>query len=107
MSSLLQVLAYNTYNTWKLEEARLPCSGFVRTPNLGVTIWNKFNEFWKTPKRPLTPILFSENYVALFSVGTKICNKIFWIGVTPLPPFPENPSILPPQSYRKNCNEIC
>ena len=32
--------------------------------------------FRKTSKQPLPPTLFSENYVALFSGGPKICNEI-------------------------------
>ena len=52
---------------------------------------------------PLT--LFSENNVALFSGGPKICNEIHLDWRDP-PPFSENSLFLPPQNFRKNPNEI-
>ena len=57
--------------------------------------------FQKTSKRPLTALV-SENYVTLFFGGTKICNKIFRIEVTP--PFSENSSFFPLKITRKICN---
>ena len=52
--------------------------------------------FQKTSKRLFAPpALISENYVALFSGGAKLCNKFFWIGVTP--PFFRKFVAFPPQ----------
>ena len=45
----------------------------------GPTKTDEFSENFQTASPPLV----SENYVALFSGGAKICNKIFRIGVTP------------------------
>ena len=54
---------------------------------------------------PYPPTLFSENNVALFSGGPKICNEIHSDWRDP-PPFSENSLFLPPQNFRKNRNEI-
>ena len=67
----------------------------------------KLMNFRKTSKQPLTtsppPALVSENDVALFSGGTKICNEIFRIGVTPpgsraISPCPIGPRTLGPRT---------
>ena len=63
--------------------------------------------FQKTSKRPLTPppALVSENYVALFSGGPKICNEIHSDWRDP-PPFSENSSFLPPQNFLFFCKVV-
>ena len=54
--------------------------------------------FGKLPNglRVPTPTLFSENYVALFLGGPKICNEVhsFW----------RDPPLFPPKNYRQNRN---
>ena len=62
---------------------------------LGTYAWNRFDEFsenFQTASDPPPPY-FRKTMLRFFSGGTKICNKIFRIGVDP-PPFP------------KICNEI-
>ena len=61
---------------------------WLGTPPL--TKMDEISENFQTASDP--PALVSENYVALFSGGAKICNEIFRIGVSPPPLFPENSS---------------
>ena len=58
--------------------------GVVYLGKTVIAILDEFSENFQTASDP-PPALVSENYVAFFSGGTKICNEIFRIGVTFFP----------------------